>query len=80
MALEMEVQGRRREDGGIESVASRQGRQGRQSLGAPEWKGPPSRVLIFFFFFFCVHRQLTDVTSSSAHVRIGLRRGARAAN
>ena len=28
-------------------VASRQGRQGRQSLGAPEWKGPPSRVLSF---------------------------------
>ena len=39
-------------------VASRQGRQGRQSLGAPEWKGPPSRVLIFFFFF--LRTQATD--------------------
>ena len=34
---------------GTESVASRQGRQGRQSLGAPEWKGPPSRVLFFAY-------------------------------
>ena len=42
------------------SVASRQGRQGRQSLGAPEWKGPPSRVSIFLRT-----RQLTD----SAYVR-----------
>ena len=56
------------------SVASRQGRQGRQSLGAPEWKGPPSRVLIFLRT-----RQLTDVSSSSAHRCVGLRHGARAA-
>ena len=34
----------------MKAVASRQGRQGRQSLGAPEGKGPPSRVVIF-----CVH-------------------------
>ena len=34
----------------LHAVASRQGRQGRQSLGAPEGKGPPSTELIF-----CVH-------------------------
>ena len=73
--LEGKVKGRR--DLGRGSVASRQGRQGRQSLGAPEWKGPPSRVLIF-----CVGLDAytaTDcvvVSSSSAHRCVGLRRGA----
>ena len=31
----------------MKPVASRQGRQGRQGLGAPESKGPPSKVIIF---------------------------------
>ena len=50
-------------------VASRQGRQGRQSLGAPELKGPPSRVLIFLRT-----RQLIGVCLSSAPRCVGLRR------
>ena len=55
-------------------MASRQGRQGRQSLGAPESKGPPSKVIIFLRT-----RQVADVSSSSAHRCVGLRRGDRAA-